>query len=811
MKNSCLTFLLSLFTFCLFGQQDSIVRRTYMTEMVTKAPEIDGVLSDAAWQEVEPASGFVQNSPRPGAGCSQNTAVRMIYDDEAVYIAAELFENNPDSINNFLTERDDVGNADYFKVVFNNYRDGINGEGFAVTPAGVQIDTKYSTSGESSTWDAVWESATNITERGWIVEIKIPFSALRFPEVKEQVWGINFGRQIRRNREISWWNFVNPEIDGFFTQAGRLKGIENIKPPTRLFFFPYASGYIEHSTVEEGGVAESFNAGMDVKYGINDAFTLDMTLIPDFGQARFDNRVLNLSPFEVQYNENRQFFTEGVELFNKAGLFYSRRVGGRPINFSKAQQSVLEEEEVVENPNRGQLINATKISGRNKRGLGIGFFNAVENETKAVIENTETGETRELTTNPLTNYNVLVLDQVIRNNSFVTFTNTNVLRSGSVYDANVSRVDLKLTDKKNKYALEGFGGVSQKFHPDSISLGETYSLGFSKISGNWRFKLSQTVIGKEYDINDLGFQTIRNVNQSYATVSFQKFEPFSIFNNMRHNLSMNYERLLEPSTFFNFAVYSNSFFTLRNFHSFGFNAAWEPVDTYDYFETRTFERAYEFPQNYSLGAFVSSDYSRPFALDAGVDWRQFDEVGRNNFSYYFEPRIRPNDKLFFVIGYSNAKRNNEMGYVNTLSDTIVFGRRNVEIHESFISGSYIFNNKMWLTLDLRHYWSTAVYDQFNNVQEDGSLTPSEFAGFNPDGSSVRDISFNAFNIDLIYKWRFAPGSEISVAWKLAILEEGEPSPLSYYEDVETTLRAPQVNNFSIKVLYFIDYLYLKKR
>lgn len=152
---------------------------------------------------------------------------------------------------------------------------------------------------------------------------------------------------------------------------------------------------------------------MDVKYGISDAFTLDMTLIPDFGQAQSDNKVLNLSPFEVQFNENRQFFTEGTELFNKGGLFYSRRIGGTPLNYGKAYNNLQDGEEVVENPLAPQLYNATKISGRTAKGLGIGFFNATSGRTVATIRNSE-GIERQVETDPLTNFNVLVFDQNLK-------------------------------------------------------------------------------------------------------------------------------------------------------------------------------------------------------------------------------------------------------------------------------------------------------------------------------------------------------------------------------------------------------------
>src|SRR5258705_10304557 len=157
-------------------------------------------------------------------------------------------------------------------------------------------------------------------------------------------------------------------------------GIKYIKPPLRLSFSPYFSSYVNNYPYNTPGIKNtttSLNGGMDVKYGINDAFTLDMTLIPDFGQVQSDNQVLNLSPFEVKYNENRSFFTEGTELFNKGNLFYSRRIGGTPIHFGDVSGQLGANERVLKNPTESKLINATKVSGRTTKGLGVGFFNAL--------------------------------------------------------------------------------------------------------------------------------------------------------------------------------------------------------------------------------------------------------------------------------------------------------------------------------------------------------------------------------------------------------------------------------------------------
>ena len=683
------------------AQKNEIVQIEMKINSIETAPKIDGDLSDEIWQNQPIATNFVQTQPKPNKPGNNETEVKMVYDDEAVYIAARMYERNPDSINNFLTERDDFGNADWFIIVFNTYLDGINGEGFGVTPAGVQVDIKYSFDGESSAWDAVWESATQIDEFGWTAEIKIPYSALRFPETDVQTWGVNFGRETRRIRERTWWNFINPAIGGFFTQAGLIKGIENITPPVRLAFFPYTSAYVEHNSADGGSTSSSFNGGMDVKYGLTDAFTLDMTLIPDFGQARFDNQVLNLSQFEVEFNENRQFFTEGLELFNKAGIFYSRRVGGRPFLGREVANGLAENEELIDRPAQSQLLNATKISGRNKKGLGIGLFNAVEGREYAQIRNTETGDKKQVEINPLTNYNVLVLDQVLRKNSFLTFTNTNVTRDGSVRDANVSKLDWQLANKKNKYAFSGSAGMSNIFNADGTETGHTWSTSFEKISGNLTFEIAHEQISHKYNPNDLGFLNINNIARTSYFMRYSKFEPFSIFNFAHHNFGIDYERLFRPNEFVNFATYWSTVYGLRKFHAIGLNAGIEPIRTNDFFETRTFTQYYKYPTNYWFGGFFSGDYSRPFALDLRMQRRIFDEPGRNNLSYNVSPRFRPNDKLFFVIDYNWFQRRNEMGFVANRNDTIIFGRRAVTEYETSITGNYTFNNRMALKAKLK--------------------------------------------------------------------------------------------------------------
>ena len=248
--------------------------------------------------------GLKTTTQTQAAPSSQKSEIRVLYDDKAIYVGAMLFDTSPDSILKQLSQRDQIGITDWFAVILDPYRDGLNGFGFIVTSAGVQYDTRYSSTGGSSVldgdenWDAVWQSKTTFTDEGWIAEIKIPYSAIRFPKVEDQIWNLNFARMIRREREESFWNEVKPEISGFLNQAGIITDINNIKSPVRLSATPYIATYLENfynkNAVSKSTWGRSFNAGLDVKYGINDAFTLDMALIPDFGQTRFDNHVINL-------------------------------------------------------------------------------------------------------------------------------------------------------------------------------------------------------------------------------------------------------------------------------------------------------------------------------------------------------------------------------------------------------------------------------------------------------------------------------------------------------------------------------------
>ncbi len=812
--------LLSIISFCfinafLFAQESE--KKTLVCQKVERAIKIDGLLNEQDWLSASEASGFTKTEPEFKGSLSQKTSVKVLYDDKALYIGAQLFDTHPDSILKELTERDNVQNSDWFAFVIDTYQDGLNGLGFGVLASGVQVDGKYSANDKGTNpfgtgdpnWDAVWESEVNIDNQSWTVEMKIPFSALRFPKKDLQNWNINFCRSIRRTRELGFWNKVDPNILSLMQQNGTLNGIKNVKSPVRLSATPFIAGYMQNQydkTSSPNSIwGRSFNGGMDVKYGINDAFTLDMTLIPDFGEANSDEQILNLSAFEVEFDENRPFFTEGTELFNKGDLFYSRRVGGTPINFGEVEDQLKDGEEIIENPRMSQLYNATKISGRTTKGLGVGFFNAVSAETFATIENSE-GTARTYLTDPLTNYNVFVLDQNLKNNSYVSLINTSVWRNGIFYDANVTGTEFEINTKDLNYGLYGEGAVSQKYFSEENTFGHAYEIGVIKKRGKFIIAVDYGEESKNYDKNDLGFLRSANERSIDVEANFNHYKPFwkGRFIQGGTGMFVGYNRLYDPNEFNDFGVNLWAWARTKSFINFSVWTYFEPFNGKDYFDPRTedFSLFFETPKFLNAGFNVSTDYRKKLAVDFNIGAWLASENGSKYRQISIRPRYRFNNKWTLRLSTSYQVLDGFFGYVDTLDDDeVVYGKRDVPSVTNRLNTTYIFNNKMSFSFVARHYWSRAKYSNFYTLQKDGSLAYLDY-------SENADNSFNAFNIDAIYRWRFAPGSDIFIIWKNNIISYNDTFDTvqqNYSAALNSLGDSPINNSLSIKLIYFLDY------
>ena len=796
-----------------------------------KKPRIDGVLNDEVWQNNANFydGNFTQTRPSNGKPSSQKTQIQVTYDDFAIYIAAKLYDTEPDKILKEFGQRDSQGkNADYFSVSLDTYNKQQNAFSFMVSAAGVQTDMFVTANNEDVNWNAVWSSAVNITDEGWVVEIEIPYSAIRFPRDANQNWGINFMRRVQRTQEETYWNHVDASLNGFVNQFGVLTGLQNIKPPVRLFLLPYASFSRRYDGVNNS-VANSYGGGMDLKYGISESFTLDMSLIPDFSQVQSDNVVLNLGPFEVFFQENRPFFTEGTELFNKGGLFYSRRVGQSSYDL---KEDLKDNEEVDKWPGETQLINATKISGRTKGGLGVGVFNAVTQASFATVKNTETGETRQVLVDPLTNYSTLVLDQNLPNNSNISFINTNVSRAGGFNHANVTGTDFRFHNKKNTYRLRGFAAVSQRFARDSESgnylpdVGYKYNVSFSKVRGNFRFWVNRNVESDNYNPNDMGFLRAPNEVAHNAEVGYMTFKPKGIFNRINFWTGVWHNMLYKPFTYANFGVWANSNVTFKNFWYLGFNVNGNPTETFDYFSPRVQGRYFKRPQAREINTWWGSDSRKKLRVTGYFGTWVRPEWDQQDTWFGLRPRYRVNNKLSFRHDLNYTHRLNERNWASNVDDDagnthIIYGRRNVRNVTNTFTLDYAFNRLTNFQLRVRHYWSNVVYDKLYLLQEDGTLSADNATLQSLDAHSddvskpiTHNQDFNAFNIDFVFNWQIAPGSFLTLIYKNAVSNflAGQEVPNFGFERNfrRNVISAPQVHTFSAKIIYFLDYLYVKK-
>lgn len=773
----------------------SQTKKSVSTKKTAENISIDAELNEESWKNAEIATDFVSLEPKNGTPIPEEfkTEVKILYSDDAIYIGAALYDPNPEKILKELVERDNIGTSDFFGVFINGYNDGQQEFRFFVTAANGQIDTNFTSSeGEDGSWNAIWESNAKITDFGYVIEMKIPYAALRFPEQEQQTWGLNFFREVRRERQKYTWSPIDNKIGAISQQAGILTGIEKIKTPTRLFLIPYSSFYLSGSEAQK--TKGELKGGLDVKYGINDAFTLDAILVPDFGQTKFDNVILNLGPFEQQFNENRPFFTEGTDLFSKGNLLYSRRIGATP----NLDLNLDENERILEMPSAINLLNALKISGRDKDGLGIGFLNAITERTTATAYNEITNNSREVVISPLTNYNVTVFDQRFNQNSSVTFINTNVTRDGSFRDANVSGLLFNLNNKDNSYNLSGEVKTSS-IYDEKSSNGLNTSLYFADTNGKFRYSFGGNYVSKDYQVNDLGINFRTNYYSFSGNTSYRILNPNKTFNTFRVNLNSYFEFYTPTNQIqaSNFNVNLNS--TNKKNHFFGGGINFNPFKNYDYYEPRVTNRFFVNPENIGGWFYFSSNYNNKFAIDFEPFLTHVINENRYESGVNISPRYRFSDKFSLVYSFNYFKLKNDIGWIDFENSNIIFARRDRDTYTNSITSKFSISSEMNFNLSVRHYWSLAENNKINNLNEDGSLST------NTTYTGNRNSNFSTWNLDLSYSWWFAPGSQMSILYRNNASTFERQINKDFGSNFSNLFEDNLNHVLSVSVRYFIDY------
>jgi Domain of unknown function (DUF5916) len=459
------------------------------------------------------------------------------------------------------------------------------------------------------------------------------------------------------------------------------------------------------------------------------------------------------------------------------------------------------------------------------------------------VQDSTSGTRREVLTQPFTNYNIVVLDQSLKNNSYVSLVNTNVTRAGSTYDANVTGGLFRFANKANSYALDGrlvysrrrgqAFGLNEEINDQN---GYKYYLNFGKISGKFTWSVDHGIESHTYNPNDLGLLFANNSISQSANVGYSIYQPFWKLNRLNSYAGINYSLLEQPRLYQDAGFYGGFNTTItKSFLSLNFNVDASPV-THDYFDPRRAPLGRYYvrkPGNFGLNGYFSSDYRKKFAWDLGYGARWFaadgDRTGRYSYAINLGPRYRVNDKLSFVYSLSFNQIIKQIGFAGELdrADSLdaptargfggylpdgrtanpLLGRRDVATITNTANATYTFTNRMSFNIRLRHYVSNVHYHDFAQLRPDGVETPA--GGY----ARNRDNTFNAFNIDAVYAWWFAPGSQISVVWKNAsasFFEANQATPL-YFDNLSNTINTPHNNNVSVKVLYYLDYLALRRR
>jgi Domain of unknown function (DUF5916) len=780
----------------------------------TKPVKIDGIINEDAWKDAAVMTDLIEFRPTVGAREKPETKTisYIMYDDQGIYFGGYCYERTKDSIATELAGRDGFGTNDYIGIIIDTYNDKLNGFEYFVTPLGEQWDAKMSPNpngnDEDFSWNSVWKSGAVIHNDGWSFEMFIPYSAIRFGKKEVQNWGINITRRRRKTEQQYTWNPIDPNISGFLTQEGMWNGITNIKPPLRLQFSPYFSTYVNHFPVNQPGEknwTSSVNGGMDVKYGINQAFTLDATLIPDFGQVQSDNRVLNLTPFEIKYTENRPFFTEGTELFSKGNLFYPRRIGIDPVLIHSVDDYASSEDRILKNPVESRLINATKLSGRTQKGLGIAVLNAITNTRYVTLENSTTKDQRKEVIDPLTNYSVIVLDQTLKNNSSVSLVNTNVWRSGNDYDANVTAGLFSLNDKKNTWNVSGkaaFSNLIGYLPGGKTQSGYNHNLSFGKISGHLNFNVAEELSNSKFNSNDLGYFTVRNFIDHSVWMGYRWTKPSTWYNNLRLNVNAYYSRRLNPGTYqsSNFNINSNG--QLKNLWYAGALFGFEPKYN-DFYEPRVEGRVFKGWSDYFIDGWFETNNAKKYGVYTEVFYVKRTLFNSERYNFTFDQKYRFNNHLSIGHRVSLYPQNNNTGFAGFEGSEIIFGKRDIKSVENTLNIKYSFNDKMNINTRIRHYWSKVDYKEFFTLLQNGDLAKN--TSFNQNVNQ----NYNIFNIDAVFTWQFAPGSFINLVWKNFAEDFNRETDHAYFKNFSNTMKADDNNNISFKVIYFLDYLQLK--
>jgi len=795
---------------------------------------IDGILNEPDWRSADAATGFSQFEPDRRGKPSEETVFKFMYDDEAVYIGVMCCRSNGTPITSCLSRRDNITSSDLIRVYLCPYNDMVTGYHFRINPDGVKADYyNYGDLYHDVSWDAVWESETHQDDRGWYVEMRIPFSSLRYRETESMTWGFNLFQHIFSCGERTAWSNWDRDQQGFMSRSGTITGITGVPPARQLELLPYSVAGITDPSIPGGSdeLDQSGSFGVDVKYGITPDLTLNATIQPDFGQIEADPSVLNLSPYETYYDEKRPFFIEGAQFFWHPDftMFYSRRIGTGSEN--------------------SRIRTAAKLTGKTSRDISTAVLVAATDETEdGKMHNLfRSGSNRSYYAigrfgkqfhNGLHNINVMQTAVLRDEDSF---------ESGSRHGYTTG-ADFELNFHDRMYQLTGsvVGSVVDEF-PDEDSdstdpdlrFGTGSRFEFEKSSGDWRYALTTRHHTDDLDINDLGY--INNPNhfaiQAWVTRVFNADDnEQSMFTNgslhFRHYRSWiwadrEYRYPGDDST----ALWSyNRGHTLSNQYTFEGNITARDcwglwcgmvylTDQTNLDETRFIPGENErgplmtTPSQFNGWIGYHSDTRKDYYFDVNVEGHH-NRVGGEGFDVDVTATWVQNSKMNHSLSFSHDRRREDAQWVgnfenpgNGIGDvSYVFAGLDQRTWDITLRTSMLFTRDMSLELYAQPFLTVGDY---TNPRELVTPDSYEFAPFEDYDVSDNDFSYGAVNLNMVYRWEYAPGSTVYLVWTHSRDRfdfRGDPGRSGSFDNdfgTDPLFRNEPENRFMVKVNYWI--------
>ncbi len=751
---------------------------------------IDGVLSEASWSAAIPVTDLTQREPNEGASASERTDVRVVYDDDAIYVGARLYDRSPDSVMAQLARRDRIVSADRFLVFLDSYYDRRTGFFFGINAAGTLYDgTLYNDDWDSDTWDGVWEGGASRDSTGWTAELKIPYSQLRFQRQKANRWGINFKREIARRNERSYLVCTPSNGSGFVSRFVDLVGLEEVQPPPRLEVLPYITTraeYLNHETGDPFNDGSHMAAGLggDLKLGIGSNLTLDATVNPDFGQVEVDPAVVNLSDVETFFEERRPFFVEGASIFEfgyggandnwgfnwaSPSFLYSRRIGRAP------QAEVPDDYDYSSVPSGSNILGAAKLSGK-IGSWSLGTLSAVTSRERARFSLGEQRWQQEV--EPLTYYGVYRAQKefgggrhglgAIGTLTARSFDEAQLRDELSSSSTSLGFDGWTTLDKNGVWVISGWSGLSRvtgtpqrmlnlgesSLHyfqrPDADYLGLDSSstslsgyagrVSLNKQKGNWMFNSAVGVVDPGFDVNDLGFQFRGDQINSHVMFGHKWTRPGRVFRSWRLNLagfrSYNYGGDVTWTGLFLTGLYE-----LRNFSTGQWFVAYNPKTLSDR-RTRGGPLMVNQP-GVEWDFQLDSDPNKRWIFGGGLHGLHYRRDWEQSWSARAYLEWKPGARLSLRVEPQIERTGTSAQYVDTFDDpsaSHTFGHRYVfaNLDQTTLSASlrlnWIFTPRLSLEVFAQPLLSSGRYTGFKELARPRSYQFNQY----PDAASTSD-------------------------------------------------------------------------